>query len=191
MYNIADLDIDCKSREDIVNNMRNIPASKISKTGIFPHGVGVYFCDIPLDVMSGLASIDYKRAEEEYGFVKIDVLHNSVYDRFQTRTELMQTINKPIIWELLQNESVVVNLPHIGSYYNLMKEMPIIDSIEKLAYFIAVIRPGKKHLIDVVKETNNWESISQEIWIKPTDGSYYYKKSHAISYAIMISILLH
>ena len=60
----------------------------------------------------------------------------------------------------------------------------------QLTKFIAVIRPGKKHLIEKVIGNNNWECIDDEIWVKPTDGQYYYKKTHSISYALMITLLL-
>ena len=81
-YNIPDLDIDVKGREDILKYFNYIPASKVSNNGLFPHGVGVYFCNIPKDLISGMSSIDYKIAEERFGFVKVDLLHNSTYDKF-------------------------------------------------------------------------------------------------------------
>ena len=189
-YNIPDLDMDVGDRENILSNFKHIPATKITPVGLIPHGVGVYFCDISQDLITGLATIDYKNAEEDYGYVKVDLLHNTIYDRFKSRTELLDTIKRPIVWERLKNKDFVQTLPHIGSYFTLLCDMPKIDSIEKLAKFIAIIRPGKAHLIPKVKETNNWNSIDDEIWIKPNDGKYYYKKSHATSYAMMISTLI-
>lgn len=189
-YNIADMDLDVADRDKILSHFKHIPATKVTNVGLVPHGVGVYFCDIPQDLLTGLAAIDYKDAEEKLGYVKVDLLHNSVYDRFTSRTELLDTMNRPIAWDRLNNEEFVKTLPHIGSYFKLMKELPKIDSIEKLAKFIAIIRPGKAHLIQQVKDTNDWNSINDVIWIKPTDGKYYYKKSHSTSYAVMISILL-
>lgn len=187
MYNIADLDIDCSNRDKILTYFEHIPASKLSDTSINPHGVGVYFCNIPKDELSGLASIDYKDAEEKYGFFKIDLLHNTTYDRYSKRTELYNDLKKPIKWELLKDEKFVSKLPHIGSYYNLIQELPTIDSIEKLSMFISVIRPGKSRLIETLKATNQWKSIEDVIWIKEDTG-YMYKKSHAISYALMITL---
>ena len=80
-FNIADIDLDMplKTRESLLNELKHIPASKITDD-IIPHNIGVYFCDIPKDELSGLASIDYKRAEEELGYVKVDFLHNTIYD---------------------------------------------------------------------------------------------------------------
>lgn len=188
-YNIADLDIDVSNRDEILKYFKHIPASKISDNSIFPHGVGVYFCNIPHDMITGLASIDYKPAEELYGFVKVDLLHNVTYDKFTGRRQIIETLNKPTKWELLDDKEFVKTLPHIGSYYDLMKEMPKIDSIENLARFIAIIRPAKKYLIPLVKETNSWDSISDKIWVKEGDG-YMYKHTHSISYAMMISLYL-
>lgn len=190
MFNIPDLDIDCASREEILKYFTYTPASRVTKNSLVPHGVGVYFCDIPKDEITQQASIDYKDAEEKYGFVKIDLLHNLTYDKYKSRQEIIQTLKQPTKWEMLKDKEFVSKLPHIGTYYDLMQELPPIDSVEKLAMFISVIRPGKSRLIDVLKATNQWESIKDVIWVKEDTG-YMYKKSHAISYAVMISLYLH
>lgn len=188
-YNIADLDIDVANRNQILKYLKHIPASKISTNGINPHGVGVYFCDVPTDIISGLCSIDYKKAEEEYGYVKVDLLHNTELDSFKSRKEMLNILNKEPNWDMLYDEKIVKTLPHINSYYNLLLELPRIQSIIELAYFISIIRPGKKHLMDVVKKNDNWCCIKDIIWEKENNG-YMYKKSHAISYATMIILSL-
>lgn len=187
IYKQPDLDCDIsqKSIDEIKKCMKNIPASIITSTNIKAHNSGVYFCDAPVDLISGLCSINYKEAESDFGLMKVDLLHNTMLDKFNTRTELFNILKKPIQWNLLKNEEVVERLPHISAYFNLIQEMPNIDSIEKLAMFIACIRPGKKNLIQKIKE-NGWDSVKNSIW-EPTK-EYYYKKSHAISYAMMISI---
>lgn len=189
-YNIADLDVDLSevSRNDVLEKLKHIPASKINEKGIFPHNVGVYFCDIPEDKISGLASIDYKSAEEDYGFFKIDLLHNTVYDNFKTRDEMFECMNKETNWKLLKNQGIVNQLPHINNYFTLLCQLPEITSVEELAMFIALIRPGKKHLIQKVM-LNGWKSIIDEIWVKEDNG-YQFKKSHAIAYALMIKVAL-
>ena len=189
-FNIADLDIDTSeaTRNDILNKLQHIPASKITDKGIFPHNVGAYFCDIPEDRMTGLASIDYKSAEEDYGFFKIDLLHNTVYDSFKTRDEMIECLNKSTDWNNLKKQNIVEQLPHINNYFTLLSQLPSITSVEELAMFIAIIRPGKKHLINKVM-TNGWNSIIDEIWVKEDNG-YQFKKSHAIAYALMIKVAL-
>jgi hypothetical protein len=47
-----------------------------------------------------------------------------------------------------------------------------------LAATLAIIRPAKRHLAG-----SSWSLILQEVWTKPTDNSYYFKKAHAVSYA--------
>lgn len=191
VYIIPDLDIDIsqKSRDTMIDSLYHIPASKINDKGINPHGVGVYFCDIPKDRISGLASIDYKRAEEDLGYIKMDFLHNTVYDRFESRQQIYDIIESEPNWNFLYKKEVIEQLPHINNYYTLINQMPLIDSVEKLAMFIAVIRPGKKYLIDIVQSTGKWESIENKIWVKEDTG-YQYKKSHAIAYALSIVVAM-
>lgn len=185
-YNQADLDIDLaeNTRNDILSKMYHIPASKINEKGIFPHNVGVYFCDIPKDEITGLCSIDYKSAEEDFGFFKIDLLHNTILDKFASREELKESINKEPNWSLLKNSLIVKQLPHINNYSEMILELPDITSVEELAEFISIIRPGKKYLIDDVKK-NGWKSIEDRIWIKEDNG-FQFKKSHSIAYALNI-----
>jgi hypothetical protein len=54
-----------------------------------------------------------------------------------------------------------------------------ISSVEQLAATLAIIRPAKRHLA-----SESWETIMKEVWLKPTDNSYYFKKAHAVSYAM-------
>ena len=48
--------------------------------------------------------------------------------------------------------------------------------------FLAIIRPGKKHLMG-----KSWSEISKTVWDKGTDG-YVFKKSHAISYSWLVAV---
>lgn len=185
-YNIADLDIDVSenTRNNILSNLKHVPASKVSNKGIFPHNVGVYFCDIPKDKITELASIDYKSAEEDFGFFKLDILHNTIYDKFSNRQEVLDSISKEPNWNLLKNPLIVKELPHINNYSEMILGLPNITSVEELAMFIALIRPGKKYLIDDVKK-NGWKSIEDRIWLKEDNG-FQFKKSHSIAYALSI-----
>ena len=146
-YNIPDLDVDMsqKTRDTIIKKLYHIPASKINDKGINPHGVGVYFCNIPYDRLTGLASLDYKHAEEDLGYIKIDFLHNSIYDSFDDRQQLFNVMEQEPNWNLLYKKDVVEQLPHINNYFTLLNQLPKIDSVDKLAMFIAIIRPAKKY----------------------------------------------
>jgi DNA polymerase III alpha subunit len=57
------------------------------------------------------------------------------------------------------------------------------DSIEKLAAVLAVIRPAKRSLIG-----KEWSAVLADVWTKPTNNEYYFKKSHAIAYAHAIVV---
>lgn len=189
-YNIPDLDVDMsqKTRDTIIKKLYHIPASKINDKGINPHGVGIYFCNIPYDRLTGLASLDYKHAEEDLGYIKIDFLHNSIYDSFDDRQQLFNVMEQEPNWNLLYKKDVVEQLPHINNYFTLLNQLPKIDSVDKLAMFIAIIRPAKKYLISEVTN-NGWNSIIDKIWIKEDTG-YMYKKSHAVAYALSITVAM-
>lgn len=193
MFNIPDIDIDLSA--DGIKKLRavikHIPASKMNKQGITEHGCGIYPMDIPTDPLTGLAAIDYERAEKDYGFIKIDLLHNQMYDTFKKESEIDELLKKPIDWRKLHNESVVKTLPHIGGYYKTLISLPRIESVEELAMFLALIRPAKKYLMEEVKE-KGWDAIRDKIWIKETgsDAGFQFKKSHAIAYALGITLLL-
>ena len=46
-----------------------------------------------------------------------------------------------------------------------------------------MIRPAKRHLVG-----KTWETVMKEVWEKPTNGDYYFKKAHAISYAMAVVV---
>ena len=62
------------------------------------------------------------------------------------------------------------------------------NSVVELAMVLAMIRPGKKHLIPICKE-QGFQSINDEIWTKSEDA-YFFKKAHAVSYASVIVVQL-
>jgi hypothetical protein len=48
---------------------------------------------------------------------------------------------------------------------------------------LAMIRPGKRHLVG-----HTWEVVEKEVWEKTED--YFFKRSHALSYAVSIVVQL-
>jgi len=191
-YNIADIDIDlnAESREFILDNLKHIPASKITDD-IIPHNIGVYFCDMPVDKFTGLASIDYKHAEEDLGYVKIDLLHNTIYDKFKNKEEMEKALDKPVNWDLLKDKDIVKQLPHINNYYDKLQELPPIRNEVELAMFLSLIRPAKIRYYNKVKESQDWQSIKDNIWANEVgDEGYRYKKAHAIAYAVSICLAM-
>ena len=76
MNKLPDIDIDFANRDLILNKVKHIPATlKDGKK----HNTGAYFIDIPVDPMSGQASIDHEIAEDR-GYFKVDFLNVNVYN---------------------------------------------------------------------------------------------------------------
>ena len=179
----TDIDIDVIDRDSVLTHFRHITASIKKKNEYTKHNSGVYLQPIPYDPVSGLASIEYKEAEER-GYFKLDFLNNSLYEGVKDEKHLDELIAKEPLWDLLQHEDVVKNLVHVHNHLNVLKVMKP-KSVEELAEVLAVIRPAKRHLLNESKE-----KISSEVWVKPDDGSYYFKKAHAIAYALSIVVQL-
>jgi hypothetical protein len=75
------------------------------------------------------------------------------------------------------------SLIHLGNHYRSIKNLPEpINSIPRLAMFLALIRPAKKHLIGLP-----WKEVSKTIWDKGDDG-YTFKKAHAVAYAHLVVV---
>ena len=55
-------------------------------------------------------------------------------------------------------------------------------SVEQLAMVLALIRPGKRHLVG-----KSWTLIKRSIWDETDDG-YSFKKAHSVSYALAIVV---
>ena len=177
---MPDVDIDFLNRDSLLKLIDAIPASMVKDDMLVKHSVGVYFQAIPVDD-TGLASFTYDQAEE-MGWQKFDLLNNSVYEGISSELEIVELLNTPVDWSVLEKEEIVQQLAHIGNYYHLLqKHKP--KSIEQLAMFLAILRPGKKHL-----QGKSWDEIEKEIWI-PTK-EYYFKKSHSIAFAASIVVQL-
>jgi hypothetical protein len=56
-------------------------------------------------------------------------------------------------------------------------------SIEELAACLAIIRPAKKYLLG-----KPWSEVLLDVWTKPTTEEYYFKKAHAVAYAMAIVV---
>jgi len=48
-----------------------------------------------------------------------------------------------------------------------------------------MIRPGKRYLVG-----KSWQEIEQDVWVKPNDDTYFFKKSHSYGYAVAIIVQL-
>jgi len=177
-----DVDIDVKShtKKDDYGIPAVIYDSEEKK--IRKHNSGFYFnCNIPEDKETGWAAIDYKDAEDQ-GFIKIDLLTNYSYDFFHTKQDILDAMNKEPDWDLLLDEDFINKLPQISGHYDLIRKVRP-KSIEELSDVLALMRPGKKHLLD--KYLNNRNQVRKNLYTRPKQG-YLFKKSHAIAYAVML-----
>jgi len=193
-YEIPDLDIDVKDRGKVVSYFPNaIIGSQLDKKRkiITPHNNGVYFQNIPVDPVSGLSAFPYDMAEELFGFYKIDLLPNHVYDLVEDEEDLVELLNRPVDWSWFLDERFYTNedtkliLTHLGNYNWLCNKYPP-TSIEDIAVLIALVRPRKKYLYQNKK---SWTFIKSVIWEKlDTENTkqYFFKKSHAIAFAHLV-----
>lgn len=175
---MPDIDIDFANREDV---LQRIP-HRIARLGNNKkHNTGIYATEIPHNPVDNLATIDYKTAEER-GYFKLDFLNVSIYQDVRDEEHLQQLMTKEPIWELLQNTEFVDQLFHLSGHGALLKKT-CPTSVEQLAAVLSMIRPSKRHLQD-----EPWEIIEKEIWKTPENGEYFFKKSHAISYAMAVVV---
>ena len=183
MTNIAktDIDIDVKDRDVLLEKLKHIPASIIQNGEIKKHNTGVYFTDIPVHPFTNTANIDYKQAEDR-GYFKLDILNVSVYENVKDEKHLQQLIDQEPDWSLLEHKEIVEQLFHIHNHYDIVSKLKP-TSVEQLAAVLAIIRPAKRNLLNAT-----WPEIESNVWVKPNDDSYYFKKSHAIGYALAICV---
>ncbi len=178
-----DVDIDMANRDNLLSVLKHIGGSIKRPGGMEKHNTGVYIQPIPHDPITGLSNIDHKEAED-IGYFKLDVLNNSVYKGIKTEGELDDLCNMEPMWNLFGHKEIVEQLFHINNHFDIVSQhMP--TNIEQLAMILAMIRPGKRHLVG-----KSWEEIESQVWVKPESDSYFFKKSHAYSYAMAIIVQL-
>ncbi len=178
---MPDIDIDFADRSKALDKFKHVVAA-IGDNGTFKkHNTGVYCTPIPYNPFTGLSTIDYKEAEDR-GYFKIDFLNVSVYEGVKDRQHLKQLMETEPLWDLLEQDDFTDLLFHVNGHGSLLRQMKP-SSIEELAMCLALIRPAKKHLIG-----KTWTEIGTEIWTKPENGDYYFKKAHAIAYAHVVVV---
>jgi hypothetical protein len=117
--------------------------------------------------------------------MKLDLLNVNLYKQVRDEQHLVELMREPD-WARLRDRTVCEQLIHINNHYDTMLKMPEpVDSIPRLAMLLSVIRPAKKHLIG-----KTWKDVAKDVWVKPKDDSYYFKKAHAISYAQLVVVNL-
>jgi hypothetical protein len=180
---LPDIDIDFVNRSQVLDIIQHIPASLEDGK---KHNTGVYCHQIPTNPLTGNASINYKDAEDR-GYFKIDFLNVNAYTGVRSESHLNDLLKIEPLWDLLEDPAVCNQMFHINGYHQLIAKLKP-RSIEELAMFLALLRPGKKHLIPVC-EKEGFQGIHNEIWTK-TDDAYFFKKAHAVAYAHVIVVQL-
>jgi DNA polymerase III alpha subunit len=178
---MPDVDIDFFDRDGTLKLFKHAPASIIKNDKIEKHKTGVYFHAVPTHPVTGYSTLDYKKAEDR-GYFKIDCLNVNIYKNIKSEQELVELMIKEPDWDMLKDPKVVENLFHLNSHFNIVSKLQP-KNIEQLAAVLAIIRPAKRHLM--YKE---WKDILIDVWVKPTDSSYFFKKSHAVAYAHAIVV---
>lgn len=177
-----DIDIDFADRNQIIELIDCVPARQQHQGEVRRHNSGVYVTDIPWDPINQCAAIDYHAAEQR-GYFKLDFLNMSVYQGIQNQAHYDQLLETAPPWERLQDPEFVERVVHIGNHYDLLQRMPEpVNSIPRMAMFLAVIRPGKRHLVG-----RSWGDIAATVWDTAADG-YSFKKAHAVSYAVLVTL---
>lgn len=182
----TDIDIDVVDRESALKIFPNnfVIASQAKKDGTLEkHNSGIYFQNIPKNAITNVSTINYKEAKE-LGYFKVDILTNTAYNNVSSIEELTMLINKEPTWELLEYKEIVEKLFHINNHYDIVQKIKP-KSVEDLAIVLALIRPSKRYLLD-----KGIETIKENIWTKNDNDAYHFKKSHAISYALVIVMQL-
>lgn len=177
----SDIDIDFGDRDKVLSLIDHIPAAMRKVSPMRKHATGVHVTDIPYDPVNDMASIDYSEAEKR-GYLKLDLLNVHVYNQVRDEHHLIDLMREPN-WDNLKNKDFVEKLIHLNNQYSTLRSMPEpVNSIPRLAMFLALIRPGKKHLIG-----KTWKDVARTVWDKDNSG-YSFKKSHAIAYAHLVVV---
>jgi hypothetical protein len=175
---MPDIDIDFANRLTVLNKFKHVPARLKNRK----HNTGVYCHRVPSDPFKGLCTLDHKAAEKA-DYFKLDLLNVAIYKDVHNEEHLTKLMNTEPLWELLQHKEFVEQIFHIGNHYEVIKNLKP-TSIPELAATIAVIRPAKRYLLD-----QGWDKIKKEVWIKPSGSdAYYFKKAHAVAYAVAIVV---
>ena len=176
---MPDIDIDFADRtialEKLTHRVAKLDTGK-------KHNTGVYATEVPHNPVNKLSTIEHKTAEER-GYFKLDFLNVSIYKDVENEQHLTQLMERTPLWQLLEHKDFVDKVFHLSGHDTLLKQLKP-QSVEQLAATLAIIRPAKRHLAN-----SNWNLILQEVWTKPTDNSYYFKKAHAFAYAM--SVIVH
>lgn len=178
----SDIDIDFPNRDLALNLLEHHSAGIIRDGNLVKHNTGIYVTDIPTDPFTGIATIDYNDAEER-GYTKLDFLNVSLYTQIKNEAHLQELMTREPAWDRLYDPEFCSKLIHIGNHYDLLLKCPdAVNTIPRMAMFLALIRPGKRNLVG-----RTWADVARTVWDKDDEG-YAFKKAHAVSYAHLVVV---
>lgn len=173
-----DIDIDFADRTIVLAQLKHRVAKLDTDK---KHNTGIYATEIPHNPVDNLATLDYKTAEER-GYFKLDFLNVSIYKDVRDNEHLKTLMETDPLWDLLEQDDFSNLLFHVNGHGSILRQMKP-TSILQLAAVLAMIRPAKRHLIG-----ESWTTVMETIWTKPENGDYYFKKAHAVSYAVAVVV---
>ena len=175
---MPDIDIDFADRDIVLSKLKH----RVAKLGTGKkHNTGVYTTEVPHNPVDNLSTIEHKTAEER-GYFKLDFLNVSIYKDVRDEAHLTELMQRKPIWQLLEHTDFSDKVFHLNGHNELLKQLKP-SSVDQLAATLAIIRPAKRHLAN-----ESWETIMKEVWTKPTNGEYFFKKAHAVSYAVAVVV---
>jgi len=179
----SDIDIDFGDRNRALALLKTTPASIMRDGKLIKHNTGVYATDVSTDPLLGVASIEYQSAED-LGYTKLDFLNVGLYNQVRDEDHLNSLMAQEPPWDKLYQREFCEQLIHINQHYDTLIKMPeAVNTIPRMAMFLAVIRPGKRHLIGLP-----WAKVAETVWQRPDDDEYYFKKSHSLAYAHLVVV---
>ena len=171
---MPDIDIDFADRNVVLSKIQHRVAKLDSGK---KHNTGVYVTEIPHNPVDNISTIEHKAAEER-GYFKLDFLNVSIYKDVRNEAHLEELMEREPQWDLLEHDDFSNLVFHVAGHGDILRSMKP-KTVEQLAAVLAMIRPAKRHLIG-----QPWDIIMKEVWTKPTNSEYYFKKAHAVSYAV-------
>lgn len=181
MKHHPDIDLDFADRDKALALFKHNPAT-IIKNGIAKkHNTGVYVTDIPMNPLTGSSTLDHKVADDRF-YSKLDFLNLHVYDLVKDEQHLDLLTKTEPPWEKLLQREFCEQVIHINDSYNTIMTMKP-DSIPRMAMFLSIMRPAKRHLIG-----SSWAEIGETVWVKPDNDLYFFKHAHAVSYALLVQV---
>jgi hypothetical protein len=178
---MPDIDIDFVDRDQALKLFKHVPASRIDNDRLVRHNTGVYLHSVPTSAAEAVCSVPYDHTTAEQYF-KIDFLNVGIYKGVRDETHLIQLMGTEPLWDLLEQDDFVNLLFHVNGHGSILREMKP-TNVEQLAAILAMIRPAKRYLIG-----KDWSTILREVWQKPENDEYFFKKSHATAYAVAVVV---